>query len=227
MRPSSRSSSERRPRRLNEEEVIKAAEEFAKRMSVEDASGHDWHHVERVRRLALKICEEEGGDRFVVELAAILHDVGIRAEHERGVDHAEEGARIADEFLSELGVPDDVREKVVEAIRHHRYGKKARAPSLEAAILQDADRLDALGAIGIARAFAYGGARGRPIWDPSEPIEEYDPMKVKSTVTHFYEKLLKLPESLNTESAKRIARDRKAFMESFLERFLAEWKGRA
>lgn len=213
-------------RREYEKRVIEAAEKFARQMSIEDSSGHDWFHVERVRRLALKICREEGGDEFIVELAAILHDVGIRAEHERGADHAEEGARIADEFLSKLDVPDDVREKVVETIRYHRYGKKAKPLSLEAAILQDADRLDALGAIGIARAFAYGGARGRPIWDPSEPVEEYDPLRVKSTVTHFYEKLLKLPASLNTESARRIARDRKAFMERFLERFLAEWEGR-
>ena len=158
-------------------------------------------------------------------MAAILHDVGLKDEFEAGRDHATVGAESARSILSGLGVPREFVESVCCAIRTHRFGGGFEAETIEGRILQDADRLDSMGAIGIARAFAYGGARGAPIYDPGEVPGVYDPFKVRSTITHFHEKLLKLRDSMNTESARKIAEGRHAFMLEFLERFRLEIAG--
>jgi len=190
-----------------------------------DTAGHGWLHIERVSRLAVKIALDEGGDLDILLLAALLHDIAILKEIYEGIDHAEEGAKISRSILKDLGIPDDMIEKVIYAIKVHRFGVNITPHTIEARILQDADRLDALGAIGIARAFSYGGFRKLPMYLPGEKPDVYDPFKLKSTLTHFYEKLLKLKDYMNTETAKRIAEDRHRFILIFLDRFLNEIEG--
>lgn len=191
----------------------------------QDSSGHDVQHILRVYELCKKLGEEEGADMEVLAASALLHDVAISEELERGVDHAEMSAIKAEGILRSIGFPREKLPRVLCAIRAHRYGSGIRPESLEARILQDADRLDAMGAAGLARAFAYGGARGAKIYDPLESPGEYDPSLVKSTVTHIQEKLLKLKDTMNTNSARKVAEGRHSFMVEFLNRFFAELRG--
>jgi uncharacterized protein len=184
-----------------------------------DDPSHDWLHAERVCRMCMRICGEEGGDPKVLIAAALLHDVGMKYELEQGVDHSEKSVEIAKEILSRIGFPSEKISMVLEAIREHRFRKGVKAVSIESRILQDADRLDAMGAIGVARSFAHGGRRRIPMYSSGRGTG--------STVDHFYEKLLKLKNSLNTETARRIAEERHAFMEEFLSRFLKEIEGEA
>lgn len=191
-----------------------------------DTAGHGWLHVERVSRMAIRIALIEGGDLDTILLAALLHDIAILREMYEGVDHAEEGAKIAYSILKDLGIPTDIIEKVTYSIRVHRFGAGVAPSIIEARILQDADRLDAMGAIGVARAFTYGGFRNLPMYLPGEKPDMYDPFKLKSTLTHFHEKLLKLKDYMNTETARKIAEDRHRFILAFLDRFLDEIEGR-
>ncbi len=194
-----------------------------------DASGHDWWHSERVRRLALRLAGDEGADALVVELAALLHDVGDWKSS--GDPHAP--ARHAREWLGSLGLPPATVEHVAEIVDTLSF-KGAGVPTpmrtLEGQVVQDADRLDALGAIGIARAFAYGGSRGRPLHDPDAPpvlhgsFEQYR-ASAGATLSHFHEKLFLLRDRMNTASARRMAEERHGYMEEFVERFLREWEG--
>ncbi|MCX8183931.1 MAG: HD domain-containing protein [Crenarchaeota archaeon] len=184
-----------------------------------DDPSHDWLHAERVCQMCIRICEKEGGDQKVLVAAALLHDVGMRYELEQGIDHSEKSVEIAGEILSRIGFPSEKISLVLEAIRVHRFRKGVKGVSIESRILQDADRLDAMGAIGVARTFSHGGRRGIPMYSSSRDTG--------STIDHFYEKLLKLKNSLNTETARRIAEERHAFMEAFLSRFLKEIEGEA
>lgn len=169
--------------------------------------------------MCMRICEKEGGDPQVLVAAALLHDVGMRYELEQGIDHSEKSVEIAGGILSRIGFQSEKISMVLEAIREHRFRKGFRALSIESRILQDADRLDAMGATGVARTFSHGGRKGIPMYSSSRITG--------STVDHFYEKLLKLKNSLNTETARRIAEERHAFMEAFLSRFLKEIEGEA
>lgn len=191
-------------------------------------SHHDRSHVERVYKLALRIAREVGEpvDLDVLKAAALLHDVARAMEDEGLVeDHAKEGAAIARTVLTRLGFPPEKIDKVCECIETHRFRKGVKPVSIEAKILQDADRLDMLGAVGIARAFARGGWANTPLHDPSKPPKrEYDG-RSETVVNHFYEKILKIKDTLNTEPARRIAEERHRFVEEFLERFLREWDG--
>jgi uncharacterized protein len=196
-----------------------------------DSSGHDWWHIERVRQTALAIGLEEGADLFVVELAALLHDVADWKF--AGGDH-EAGPRAAREWLAQLAVAPAAIDHVAQIIAGLSFkgvGVKTPMQTLEGQIVQDADRLDALGAIGIARTFAYGGHKGQPIYDPESPptmhgsFEEYK-RGGGSTINHFYEKLLLLAERMNTTTGKRLAAGRHAYLEQFLEQFLAEWEAK-
>ena len=196
--------------------------QYVKSLCTNNSSGHDWYHIERVCKLAKYIGEKEGADLDIVIASALLHDIGFSREMDSGVDHADESARMAEDFLEKIGFEISKVDKVVYAIKFHRYGKKVKPNILEVKVLQDADRLDALGAIGIARAFAYGGARGAPMYNPMEDVEEYNPLNIKSTITHFQEKLLKIKEKLNTDTAREIGMKRHEFMEKFLEEFYAE-----
>jgi uncharacterized protein len=193
-------------------------------------TGHDWWHVYRVWQNAIHIGKQEKVDMFVVELAALLHDIADWKFH-RGDEEA--GPREARAWMEKLNVQPDVVRRVCEIIKEVSF-KGARVQSSpetrEGMVVQDADRLDALGAIGIARAFAYGGHKGQEIYNPDIPptlhksFEEYKNSN-GTTINHFHEKLLLLKNIMNTETAKRIAEERHKYIEGFLERFLCEWKG--
>lgn len=211
--------------------VLAAAEAYVRDVLGGDASGHDPAHVFRVRRTALHIGRREGADPYVVELAALLHDVADWKLHD---GDAEIGPRRAREWLAARGVEPANVEHVAEIVRDLSFkGASVATPmrTLEGRVVQDADRLDAIGAIGIGRAFAYGGAKGRALHDPAIP-----PLAFESaasyvanrgpTLNHFHEKLLLLKDRMNTAAARAIAERRHRFLEEFLERFLAEWDGR-
>jgi len=213
------------------DQIIEQTELFVRNELGEDATGHDWFHVDRVRRLALHIFkEEQTGDSFVIELAALLHDI----PDEKLNESVEKGEAKLESFLQSIDILEDSKKHIKQIISTISYkgGRKAVLGSMEAKIVQDADRLDAIGAIGIARAFAFGGKKGQPIYDPSFEIreqmtvEEY--RKGKSTsIHHFYEKLLKLKSLLNTATAQKLAENRHQMMETFLEQFYQEWNGQS
>jgi len=210
-------------------EMINYTEDFVRSELGEDPTGHDWFHIERVRCNALYICEKEGtGDPFIIELAALLHDI----PDEKLNESAEKGTQKLNAFLSTLELSADSRERIKEIIDSISFkgGRKMELPSMEAKIVQDADRLDAIGAIGIARAFAYGGKKGQQIYNPEiltrDKMTEQEYRKGKSTsINHFYEKLLKLKDLMNTETARNMAEERQNVMETFLNQFYKEWNG--
>lgn len=215
---------------LESSEVIHRTVEHVRQTLAADSSGHDWFHIERVWQMARKLARAEGANLFVVELAALLHDIADWKFH--GGDDTV-GPRIAGAWMEGLNVAPDVRAHVCDIIAHLSF-KGARVAggmaTLEGQVVQDADRLDAIGAIGIARAFAYGGHAGRGLHDPDIPPvlhESFAAYKKNNgpTLNHFYEKLLLLKDRLNTSSAKRVAQERHTFMAEFVDRFLREWSG--
>jgi len=193
--------------------------------------GHDWWHIEMVWRNSLRIGKEEGADLFVVQLAALLHDI---ADYKFNNGDEKEGPRVAREWLTGLGLEETTIEQVCQIIEEVTFRgagtQVSPLSSLESMVVQDADRLDAIGAIGIARAFAYGGYKERPMHDPliaPQPHASFEEYKTNNsaTINHFYEKLLLLRDRMNTDTARRIAGGRHAFMEEYLQRFLREWDG--
>ncbi len=211
------------------DEIIRQTECYVSSVLGEDSTGHDWFHVERVRKNALHICkEEQAGDRFIIEMAALLHDI----PDEKLNESAESGQQKLESFLESVTLTHKEKVFIKQIIGTISYkgGNDCELASIEAQIVQDADRLDAIGAIGIARAFAYGGKKGQQIYNPNIQVreemslEEY--RKGKSTsLHHFYEKLLKLQNLLNTETARKMAESRQKMMETFLEQFFQEWNG--
>ncbi len=200
-----------------------------------DASGHDVHHTWRVHRLGVRIADEEGADPRVVSVAALVHDLHrVRGD---GFTHPEETIPEVREILADAAVPDELRDQVCHCVAvHEEYGFEddpTAAETVEAEVLQDADNLDAIGAVGVARAFQFGGAHGNLLWDPDRslpdgPYEKDDHDDGPgSTYHHFHAKLLRLHENMNTETGKDIAAERHAFLEEFAERFEAEWYGGA
>jgi uncharacterized protein len=190
---------------------------------------HDWHHVQRVERLADTLLETyDRAEETVVRHAVLLHDIG-RVREDRGDidDHASWGAREAEDILADRGVDESHVDGVCHAIRVHRYSNDLEPETLEAEILCDADNLDALGAVGIARCFSYGGERGETIYDPEIPLTEDDTSAGAHQYNHFYKKILDLPERMYTDAGRAIADDRSAFVESFLDRFDREIAGDA
>jgi uncharacterized protein len=205
--------------------IISGTEKYVRKEMEKDSSGHDWWHIHRVRNLALKIAETEGGDLFLIEMAALLHDLD---------DWKIIGDPIVsrvDFWLQNLQIQPEVAGKIhriTQQVSFKGAGVDTFPSSLEAQIVQDADRLDAIGAIGIARTFAYGGSRGRLIFDPAikpEKHADFEAYKKNTgpTINHFYEKLLLLKDRLNTGTAKNMAIRRHSFMETFLEEFFSEW----
>ena len=188
-------------------------------------SHHDKYHVERVYNLALRIAQEEKADIDTVKAAALLHDIARSQEDEGTInDHASEGAKMANKILSEVNSPKEKIPNVIHCIETHRFRKQLTPKTLEAKILQDADRLDIIGAIGIARVFTRGGWSNTPIHDPKiKPKTKYDG-KSETATNHIQEKLLKIRDTINTETAKKIADERHTYVEQFLERLLKEWK---
>jgi uncharacterized protein len=212
------------------DEVLQRTTQHVRGLLSGEGSGHDWFHIHRVRRMALAIGREEGADLFVVELAALLHDL---ADWKFAAGDHEAGPRAARDWLTSLAADPGVIEHVCQIIAGLSFkgaGVPTPMPTLEGQIVQDADRLDALGAIGIARAFAYGGHKGSPLYDPAIPPQPHDSFEAYKkgsgpTINHFYEKLLLLQERMNTAAGRRLAAARHAFLERFLEQFFAEWEG--
>ncbi|MGG3494456.1 HD domain-containing protein [Peribacillus simplex] len=206
--------------------MIDLTEKFVYDQLKSDASGHDWFHIDRVRKLALHIAKEERkGNEFIIELAALLHDI----PDDKLNRDADEGSKKLDEWFDEIKLEIDSVNAIKQIINTISYSSgQLKLLSIEAEIVQDADRLDAIGAIGIARTFAFGGKKGQPMFDPSLPMrgnmtkEEYRTGK-SSSIHHFYEKLLRLQDMLNTCTAKRIASERHEYMVRFLEEFNKEW----
>lgn len=197
---------------MDKQKVLINTYAFVKKEFLGEGTGHDYFHLKRVVENALKIGKAENADLFLVELSAWLHDVGDYKLHD-GVDRSEE---LVKEFLLTQNLSDELIDKVNEIISQVSFSKGNSMTSLEAKVVQDADRLDAIGAIGIARAFAFGGSRGRELWNPDQPES--------TSVQHFYDKLLKLKDLMNTETAKVMAEKRHRFLEEFLDQFYEEWE---
>lgn len=211
--------------------LINKTIEFVKTTLADAEGGHDWWHIYRVWKNAKHIGQMEGDvDMLIVELGALLHDIADSKFHD---GDEEIGSRTARDFLISVGQPEDVIEHVENIVRHISFkgaieGQKWTSPELS--VVQDADRLDALGAIGIARTFNYGGHKGRSLYDPNlKPDLEMTKEDYKSstapTLNHFYEKLLLLKDLMNTQTGKEMAENRHQFMELYLEQFYAEWEG--
>jgi uncharacterized protein len=203
-------------------ELIKITREFVTTFLEDEPSSNDMSHINRVEALCMEIREEEGGDLLVLRLAALLHDVGVIKEHEEGGDHAEYSAEIATEFLGKAGVPEKVIDQVAYCIRAHRFSGGHSPETIEARILQDADRLDALGAIGIFRAVLSMGAlrmlkytTGIDKGASKKTVYRKDPVAGFNEYMHY--KPFTIPEKLNTESAKRIGEERLKIMRLYLE----------
>lgn len=217
---------------MTEKEIIAKTKHFVKETLEGAEGGHDWFHTERVYKNAVRIAKTEQADNLVVQLAALLHDI---ADYKFNDGNEEKAIEIARKFLMCTGLKCDIIEKVLYVIKNVSFssglGKNIGfKPNIELKIVQDADRLDALGAIGIARCFNYGGFKNRPLYDPEIPPdlqmdkETYKKSKAPS-INHFYEKLLLLKDQMNTQSAKAIAEKRHAFMEAYLKQFYREWNG--
>jgi uncharacterized protein len=208
-------------------DLVRSVEMASKQFHSNDTTGHDWWHVYRVWNLAKQIAQREGANMLVVELAALLHDMD---DHKIAGADAENLPNAYD-VLQRLDVDKGIVGKVIEVIKQVSFkgaNVENMAKTIEACVVQDADRLDAIGAIGIARAFAYGGSKNRELYNPeSKPslhnsFEEYKNSK-GNTLNHFYEKLLLLKDMLNTKTAKSLATKRHEYMEKFVEQFLNEW----
>jgi uncharacterized protein len=227
---------------MDKQEIIKKTETFVKETLGKDRTGHDWWHVHRVRNLAKRIARHEDADIFIVELAALLHDVG---DYKFFQGDEEAGAVKVREWLSSLEISPSLIDKIVgvtsqisfmhtlpdKGKRKSKKNSSTPTVSKELMAVTDADRLDAMGAIGIARAFTYGGSFNRPIYDPiiksSKSItkEEYKTTEAPS-INHFYEKLLKLKDMMYTPFGRKMAKRRHRFLNLYLKQFFKEWKGK-
>lgn len=217
--------------KLSNKILIDKTVQFVKNTLEGAESGHDWWHIQRVWKNALLILENESADRFIVELASLLHDIADSKFHD---GNEEIGPQKAGEFLKSLEIDEITIIQVQQIIRNMSFKTSLGQldfHSKELEIVQDADRLDAIGAIGIARAFNYGGFKNRELYNPEIPAvlnmskEEYKKSEAP-TINHFYEKLLLLKDKMNTESGMRIAKERHSFMEKYLEQFYKEWNGK-
>ena len=215
---------------FDQAEILAQTEAYVKEKLTGEGSGHDWWHIVRVRQNARTLCVHEQVDGFVVELAALLHDI---ADHKFHDGDTSVGPRLAREWLTSLEVEDTIIHHITDIIADLSFkGSRVSTPmrTREGMVVQDADRLDAIGAIGVARTFAYGGHKNRVMYDPTIPpvdhasFEAYQKSSAP-TINHFYEKLLLLKERMNTTTARQMAEGRHAFMEQYLAQFFAEWEG--
>mgnify|MGYP000553105418 FL=1 len=216
---------------MNKEQIILNTIDFVKETLEGAEGGHDWFHIERVYKNALLISENEKVDRFIVQLGALLHDIAD-AKFYNGDESI--GPKKAREFLKKQYVDEDIIIHIENIILFISYkssldtSKKFTSPELD--VIQDADRLDAIGAIGIARCFNYGGFKNRSLYDPAiEPNLEMTKEQYKKsttpTINHFYEKLLLLKDKMNTKTGQLLAKERHRYMEGFLQQFYEEWNG--
>ncbi|MFH0951912.1 MAG: HD domain-containing protein [Patescibacteria group bacterium] len=217
-------------RKLTETEIIKKTVAFARKHHGADPGGHDWYHIERVWKMARKIARIEGADLFVVQLAALLHDVADWKDN----GDLQANARASRRWLRKLGVDNNTIKHVEHIVSHVSFkgaGVPDKMPSLEGRVVQDADRLDAIGAIAIARVFAWGATRRRPIYIPTEKLTLHKSFRSyarskPSGIMAFYERVLLHKNRLHTVTAKNIAGPRHEFMKAFLKQFFKEWKGK-
>lgn len=208
--------------------LITRIEEEVRSLFSGEGTGHDWFHINRVRNMALEIARNEEADLEVIELAAFLHDI---ADHKFHDNNLSVGPNRATAVLLDAGCDPGLAERIAQIVAEVSFkgaGVKTTASSVEAAVVQDADRLDALGAIGIARAFAYGGSKNRELYNPAvKPVLHTDfkayAKSEGTTVNHFYEKLFLLKDRMQTRTGMKIAEERHRFMENFLNTFYSEW----
>jgi uncharacterized protein len=214
-----------------DKELVDKTAKFIKKKFENEGSGHDWWHLYRVWQLSKRIAKEEKADSLVTELGALLHDIADFKFHDGDLSA---GPRAAREWLQGQGAHEDLVDKVCDIVENVSFKGAAEADkmkSLEGKIVQDADRLDAIGAIGISRVFSYGGHKGKAIHNPDiKPnlnmlFEQYKKGS-NSAINHFYEKLLLLKDRMNTEAGKKIAEHRHQYMEGYLKEFYAEWEGK-
>lgn len=212
----------------NRSKLIENAHAYVQKLFAGEYSGHDYYHTLRVFKMATRIAESEHADVETVQLAALLHDVDDR-KLSPATYETQANAR---HFLQKLGADEPTIERICRIIRQVSFSANGSAApdTLEGKCVQDADRLDAIGAIGIARAFAYGGCHGRQMHDPAVPpvvemtAEQYAASQ-STTVNHFYEKLFRLTAMMQTPTAIAIAQAREAYMRAYIEQFMAEWDG--
>ncbi|PID69119.1 MAG: phosphohydrolase [Flavobacteriales bacterium] len=215
------------------DEIIEKTKEFVQTTLQNAESGHDWFHTLRVYKNALLIAQGENADKAVVALAALLHDI---ADYKFNDGDEAKALTISHDFLKSMGVDNSTLEKVLFVIKNVSFSSSLEKnigfkPNIELQIVKDADRLDALGAIGIARCFNYGGYKNRPIYNPEIlPNLQMNKETYKNSdapsINHFYEKLLLLKDKMHTKTARRIAEKRHAFLETFLKQFYLEWEGK-
>ena len=221
--------------RLDSNQIIEKTEKYVQDFFQQEATGHDWWHTHRVRKLALKIAKEERADLFIVEMAALLHDIG---DYKFFDGDEKKGLEIVGRYLNSLSFELPIIKKILDIINNTSFMKtlsqennsaiEKKSPEFKS--VSDADKLDAMGAIGIARVFTYGGYYHRPIYDPAIPPnpdisrEEYK-ITENPSLNHFYEKLLKLKDMMYTGYGKKLAIERHQFMVEYLMRFYQEWRG--
>lgn len=216
---------------MEENEIVEKVEKYIKEQSYNESSGHDWWHIKRVYNLALKINEKENADKFTIEMIALLHDI-FDKKFSNG-DIRENLIKLLDKMGILKEIDDEKLENILFSIENLSFngGFSKVEISKEGQIVQDSDRIDAIGAIGIARVFAYNGKKGNPIYDPDVGIieikseEEYRNLK-RHAINHFYEKLLKVKDTMNTDEGKNIAIKRTEYMEEYLKEFYDEWDGK-
>lgn len=213
---------------MNKQAIVTDTKQMVKEKLMHEGTGHDWYHIERVWKTASKLAEKEQANSFIVELSALLHDL----IDDKLVSDTTQAAQEVEYFLEGAGVSSSDADRIMDIIQSISFkgGNGRKLTSLEAQIVQDADRLDAIGAIGIARCFAYAGSKGDMLFNPELSVREEMTEKEyregpSSAIHHFYEKLLKLKELMNTETAKDMAEERHTFMEDYLMKFFEEWEG--
>lgn len=212
-------------------DLIEKTTEFVKSTLSGAEGGHDWWHVYRVLQTTRVIAKKEKANLLICELGALLHDIADPKFHD---GDETKGSRIAREFLTTQSLSPEKTNAVIEIIENISFSggvKKTASKSPELQVVQDADRLDAMGAIGIARAFNYGGFKNRLMYDPSVPPQKYNSSveyrnSSSPTINHFHEKLLLLKDLMNTKTGKKLAAKRHEFMEMYLEQFHREWEGK-
>ena len=215
---------------MTESEILQKTAHYVEEKLTGEGSGHDWWHIVRVRQMAERLAVEEGANSFICEIAALVHDLA----DEKVAGSEEAGLAEVHRLLDSLGLSDHQTQEILMIIQGISYkgGTLRDVPlTLEGKIVQDADRLDAIGAIGIARTMVFSGHKQRPIHDPQVAVREQMTLEEYrsnqgTAISHFYEKLLKLKDLMNTETAKRLAQGRHEFLESYLEQFYAEWEAR-
>lgn len=213
------------------QDLIQKTANYVNELLHADSSGHDWWHIERVWKMAVRLSEGLDVNLFVIELAALLHDIDDWKFNEENSKDLSRATKWMHDLNLDAATIDQVKQ-IIKDLSFKGANVVTAMSTLEGKIVQDADRLDAIGAIGIARAFAYGGHKGRAMYDPNNPPEQHDSFEAYkknkgSAINHFYEKLFLLKDRMNTDLARKIAEQRHQVMQNFVQQFMLEWNGEA